>query len=148
LTTPLAIGLVVLLIAIFIGLYLLITTLLGALSGVGGLARRFPDRDEMPRVELKGQSGAMGLGVQLRNVLTLAACPSGLRVTVWRAVAPFSKPFLVPWAEIHASPKKALLIELTRLGFGAPEAGSLTIAARLWQRLSSGDARSRASDDP
>jgi hypothetical protein len=146
LTTPLAIALVALLIAVFVGIYLLVTTVLGALSGAGGLTRRFPDREEAPRLELRGQSGAMGMGVQLRNVLTIAACASGLRVTIWRAVAPFSKPFFVPWGEIQATRKKTLLIELTRLGFGAPEAGSLTIATRLWERLSSPDAQSRAGE--
>ena len=145
-STPLAIGLVALILVIFVGLWLLITTLLGALTGWSGLARRFPDRDETPRIELKAQSGAMGLGVQLRGVLTLAACPSGLRVAISRALAPFSKPFFVPWGEIDAKPRKELLASLTRLGFGVPEAGALTLSTRIWDRLSSPDAQPRVTD--
>ena len=145
-STPLAIGLVALILFFFVALWLLITTLLGGLSGWSGLARRYPDRDETPRVELTGQSGAMGMGVQLRGVLTLAACPSGLRVVIWRALAPFGKPFFVPWDEIDARPKRALLVELMRLGFGTPEAGALTISARSWERLSSPAAQQRAAD--
>ena len=145
-STPLAIALVALVLAIFAALWLSITILLGVLAGWSGLARRFPDRDETPRIQLRAQSGAMGMGVQLHGVLTLAACPSGLRVTISRGLAPFSKPFFVPWSEIQAKPKRALLADLTRLGFGMPEAGALTVSKRIWDRLSSTDAQPRATD--
>ena len=145
-STPLAIGLAAAILLFFVALWLLITTLLAGLSGWSGLARRFPDRAETPRFELKGQSGAMGMGVQLRGILTFSVCPSGLRVTIWRAFAPFSKPFFVPWGEIEARPRRGLLVELMRLGFGDPEAGAMTVAARTWQRLSAPDRQGRAGD--
>ncbi len=145
-STPLAIALAAGILLFFVALWLLITTLLGGLSGWSGLARRFPDRAETPRVQLKGQSASMGMGVQLRGILTFSACPSGLRVTIWRAFAPFSKPFFVPWGEIDARPKSGLLVDLMRLGLGNPEAGAMMITVRTWQRLSSPDGQARAED--
>jgi hypothetical protein len=146
LSTPLAVALAVAILLFFVALWLLITTLLAGLSGWLGLARRFPDRVEVPRIALKGQSGAMGMGVQLRGILTLSACPSGLRVAIWRAFAPFSKPFFVPWDEIEARPKGGLFVDLMRLGFGQPEAGAMTITTRTWQRLSTPEGQGRAED--
>ena len=70
----------------------------------------------------------------------------GLRVAIWRALAPFSKPFFVPWSEIDARPKSGLLVELMRLGFGHPEAGAMTVSARTWQRLSARDGQGRTED--
>jgi hypothetical protein len=146
LSTPLAIALAVGILFFFAALWLLITTLLAGLSGWLGLARRFPDRAETPRFQLKGQSAAMGMGVQLRGILTFSACPSGLRVTIWRAFAPFSKPFFVPWGEIDARPRGGLFVDMMRLGLGNPEAGAMTVTARSWQRLSSPDGQGRAED--
>jgi len=142
----LAIALAAGILLFFVALWLLITTLLGGLSGWSAIARRFPDRTETPRIQLKGQSAAMGMGVQLRGILTFAACPSGLRVAIWRVFAPFSKPFFVPWDEIDARPKGGLFVDMMRLGLGKPEAGTMTVTARSWQRLSSPDGQGRAED--
>ena len=145
LSTPLAIALAAGILLFFVALWLLITTVLGGLSGWSALARRFPDRTEAPRFELRGQSAAMGMGVQLRGILTFSACPSGLRVAIARVFAPFSKPFLVPWSEIEARPRGGMFVDMMRLGLGRPEAGAMTVTARTWQRLSS-DGQGRAED--
>ena len=145
-STPLAIALAAGILLFFVALWLLVTTLLGGLSGWSAIARRFPDQAETPRFQLKGQSAAMGMGVQLRGILTFSACPSGLRVTIWRIFAPFSKPFFVPWNDVHARPKGGVFVDMMRLGLGNPEAGAMTVTARTWQRLSSPDGEVRAED--
>jgi hypothetical protein len=145
-STPLAIALATGILLFFVALWLLITTLLGGLSGWSALSRRFPDRSETPRLQLRGQSAAMGMGVQLRGILTFSACPSGLRVGIARLFAPFSKPFFVPWNEIDALPKGGLLVDMMRLGLGHPEAGAMTVTARTWRRLSSSEGQGRADD--
>jgi hypothetical protein len=145
-STPLAIVLAVAILVFFVLLWLLVTALLAGLSGWSAIEKRFPDRDEPARFQLKGQFAAMGMGVQLRGVLTFSACPSGLRVAIVRLFAPFSKPFFVPWGEIDARPKGGIFVDMIRLGLGHPEAGSMTIAARTWQRLSSPDGQGRADD--
>jgi len=146
LSTPLAIALAAGILLFFVALWLLITTLLGGLSGWSALSRRFPDRTEVPRVQLKGQSAAMGMGVQLRGILTFSACPSGLRVGIARVFAPFSHPFFVPWSEIDARPRGGIFVDMIRLGLGNPEAGAMTVSARTWQRLSSPDGQGRSED--
>ncbi len=145
-STPLAIGLATAILLFFVALWLLITTLLAGLSGWSGLARRFPRPcREAARFQLKGQSGAMGMGVQAARDIDLLGLSLGFgRVAIWRAFAPFSKPFFVPWGEIDARPKTGLLVELMRLGFGNPEAGSMTVPARTWQRLATPDGQGRA----
>lgn len=145
-STPLAIALAAGILLFFVALWLLITTLLGGLSGWSALSHRFPDRTETPRVQLRGQSAAMGMGVQLRGILTFSACPSGLRVGIARVFAPFSKPFFVPWSEIDAHPRGGIFVDMIRLGLGNPEAGAMTVAARTWQRLSSPDGQGRSED--
>ena len=145
-STPLAIALAAGILLFFVALWLLVTGLLGGLSGWSAIARRFPDRNETPRFQLKGQYAAMGMGVQLRGILTFSACPSGLRVAIVRAFAPFSKPFFVPWGEIDARAKGGLFADMTRLGLGNPEAGSMTVTAQTWQRLSSPNGQGRAED--
>jgi hypothetical protein len=94
-----------------------------------------PDRDEVPILRLSGQSGAMGLGVNMRGVLTLGVCPSGLRLGMPRFLAPFSRDFLVPWDRISVTRKRALFMQVIKLQFG--QAGNLTISEDLASRLAS-----------
>lgn len=88
----------------FIALWLAVTSILGVMSGWFGLAERFPDRREPTLAKIGGLSGMMGIGVSMRGILTLTACQSGLRVSIWRIFGPFSRPFLVPWREISTRP--------------------------------------------
>jgi hypothetical protein len=113
-------------------------TRLGFSSGWRELAGRYPDRDEPARLELGWRSGTMGeRGVAFKGVLALAACPSGLRVSIWRGFGPFCPPFLAPWGEIRAERAVYAFTEMARLSFGNPAVGSLTISAEAWRRLSS-----------
>ena len=119
----------------FIGMWLGVTSLLGLLSGWYGLMRGYPDTDEEPLVVLSSQSGSMGLGVGLNGILSLSACPSGLRVGMWRIFGPFSRPFFVPWSEIQLEQKTVFLTPRAKLSFGNPVVGTLSVAAPVWQRL-------------
>jgi hypothetical protein len=117
----------------FVALWLAVTTLLSLLSGWPALMKAFPDRDEIPILRLPGQSGAMGLGVNMRGVLTLGICPSGLRLGMPRFLAPFSRDFLVPWDRISVTRKRALFVQVVKLQFG--QVGNLTISQDLAGRL-------------
>jgi hypothetical protein len=125
----LAVILTVALPVFFVALWLAITTLLSALSGWPALMKAFPDKEEAALLRLSGASGAMGLGVNLRGVLTLSVCPSGLRAGMSRFLAPFARDFLVPWDRITVTHKRALFISVVRLQFG--QAGNLTISETL-----------------
>jgi len=129
----------------FAGLWLAVTTLLALLSGWPGLMKAFPDRDETPILRLSGQSGAMGLGVNMNSVLTLSVCPSGLRVGMPRFLAPFSRDFLVPWVQISATSRRTLFMQVVRLQFG--RAGSLTITKDLAAKLADAAGRNWPKPD-
>jgi hypothetical protein len=117
----------------FVALWLGVTSLLSVLSGWSALMQAFPDRDETPVLSLSGQSGSMGLGVNMRGVLTIAVCPSGLRIGMPRLLAPFSRDFLVPWDRLSVTRKRVLFMDAARLQFGP--VGTLTVSAALADKL-------------
>jgi hypothetical protein len=120
---------------VFAGWWLIATTVLMALAGWFSLARRFPATDEAPVLSLHMCSGMMGLGVSMSGILTLSACPSGLKVGIWRIFGPFCRPFLVPWDQLTAEPATVFFAPMTRLVFGRPPIGRLTISRSAWRRL-------------
>lgn len=126
----------VLFVAVFAGVWVGVSALIGLVSGWYGLARRFPDRDEPALIRLDGCTGFMGAGANLKGVLTLSACASGLRVAIWRGLGLFSRPFFVPWDQVAVSRRKVLFGELARLEFGRPPAGNLSLYPKTWARLS------------
>lgn len=84
---------------LFIGLWLLATTMAWLLSGWRNLQARFPDRDEEPLERLRFQSAVFGgsfFGANYGSCLRFDVCRTGLRVAVWRIFAPWSRPFFVP----------------------------------------------------
>ncbi|HLY58053.1 MAG TPA: hypothetical protein VKS60_20995, partial [Stellaceae bacterium] len=83
----------------FIGIWLLVTTVAGLVSGWFELMRRFPDRDEGAILRIGFVSGTMGPLVRFNGLLTLSASVSGLRVGMLRLLGPFCRDFLVPWEE-------------------------------------------------
>jgi hypothetical protein len=119
----------------FASLWLTVTTVLAALSGWFRLMARFPNQTEEPLLRIRGQSGSMGLGVSMRGILALSACPSGLRVGIMRVFGPFCRDFFVPWQAISVTRKNALFWPVAKLQFGYPAIGSLTIPARVANRL-------------
>jgi hypothetical protein len=118
----------------FVLLWFAVTVLLGFVSGWYFLMRRFPDRPEAPLCTFKNQSGSIGL-VGARSLLTLSICPGGLRVGMMRIFGPFSNPFFVPWSEMSVIRKDRLFWKVTKISFGNPPAGSLTLMADLADRL-------------
>ena len=81
---------------LFVGMWLLISTVLGMWSGWNTLQDECPDRQERPNLRLRFQSGALGSGrlwnpwgnVQYGNCLRLDACPAGLRISLWKISDP------------------------------------------------------------
>jgi hypothetical protein len=119
----------------FVSLWLAVTTVLAVLSGWFRLMARFPNQTVEPLLRIRGQSGSMGLGVSMRGILALSVCPSGLRVGIMRVFGPFCRDFLVPWEAIRVTRKNVLFWPVAKLQFGYPAIGSLTIPARVANRL-------------
>jgi hypothetical protein len=96
---------------------------------------RYPDHYEAPILELRRQSGTMGLGVAMGRILKIGVCQSGLRVGIMTLFGPFSRDFFVPWAEIAVVRKTYWIFGWTRLVFG--NVGRLTVsdsvANQLWR---------------
>lgn len=130
---------------LFIGMWLAVTTLLAAMSGIGELARRYPDRPEQqPWLTMRFQSGQLGrfmmTGVNFGSCLRFDVCPAGLRIKIWRLFAPFSVPCLVPWGAIAVEKRPVLSLPFHfarryRLSFGDPPLGPLTISGRAARRI-------------
>jgi hypothetical protein len=131
----------------FIGMWLAVTMLLGLFSGWFTLQNRYPNNDEPALLTLRSQSGMMGKRVGMNGILTLSACPSGLRVGIWRMFGLFQRPFLVPWDEITADSKTFFFVPMARLSLGRPDVGSLTIDAGTWQTLSAHSPAKARRDD-
>jgi len=119
----------------FIGGWLLVTTFLAVLSGWFFLMRRYPDLREAPILKLGWQSGRMGLGVHMNGVLTLSACPSGLRVGMLRIFGVFCRDFFVPWEEVFVNRTESfwLMGPQAKLTFGST--GTLTVLAAVADQL-------------
>src|SRR5689334_719665 len=121
----------------FVGLWLLVSIILGLLSGWYSLMRVFPDRPQEKAVAtFKRESGMVGL-VSMHGILTLGLCPSGLRVSIMKLFGPFAKDFLVPWNAISVSRKRMLGWKYADLCFG--DYGKLRVsdllADRLWRTI-------------
>ena len=119
----------------FVALWLAVTTILALLSGWFRLMAEYPDQSIEPILRLRGQSGSMGLGVSMRGILILSACPTGLRVGLMRVFGPFCSDFFVPWESIAVIRKTILFRPLAKLQFGNPVVGTLTISAHAADRI-------------
>jgi hypothetical protein len=120
---------------IFASLWLTVTAILAVLSGWLRLMAKFPNQAVEPTLRIRRQSGSMGLGVSMRGILTLAVCPTGLRVGIMRVFGPFCRDFFVPWEEIRVTRKIVLFWPVAKLQFGSPAVGTLTIPAHVANKL-------------
>lgn len=109
--------------------------LLGIVSGWRALVRKYPNRPEKALLQLDGQSGAMGVGIQLKRILSFSVCPSGLRVGVQRLPGVFLQGFFVPWNEIKLGKRRTLSSFLITFAFGNPTVGSIHISQQLFNDL-------------
>ena len=120
---------------LFVGMWLLVSTLLGMMSGWFSLQQWYPDDgSEEPLLTLRGQSGSVGW-VGFNNALRLKAYRSGFGLSIPRFFAPFMRPLLIPWGEVKIEETKTFFVPMVRLQFGEPSNGSLKIAARTWSKL-------------
>jgi hypothetical protein len=119
----------------FVGLWLVVTTVLSTLSGWFGLMQKYPDQPEAATLEIRRQSGIMGFGVNMNFVLNLAVCPSGLRVGMARLFGPFCRNFFVPWRDITVVRRSILFWPIAELRFGKPAVGTLRIWAHTANRV-------------
>jgi hypothetical protein len=120
----------------FVGMWLLVTFMLGSMSGWFGLQQWYADDgSEEPLLRLRSQSGSMGMGVALNGCLKLSAYRSGLGIGIWRIFGVFQKPLKVPWNEIEAEPSSSFFLPMVKLQLGKPSNGTLKISARSWARL-------------
>jgi len=113
----------------FVGLWLFVTAVLAVLSGWFSLMMRYPNRPEPPLLKLRWQSGRMGLGVHMNGLLTFSACPSGLRVGMFRLFGIFCRDFFVPWEEVFVDRRQSswFMGPQARITFGST--GTLTVIA-------------------
>ena len=116
-------------------LWLGVTTLLGVMSGWFALTAQFPDRDDAPLLQLRRQSGMMRRLVNCNHVLVLAACPTGLRVSIWRLFGPFHRPFFVPWDQLTVARGCLLGWRYVELRFGKPPTGTLRLSVAVADSL-------------
>lgn len=121
---------------IFVGIWLLASTILGLTTGWFNLQQWYPDDgSEEPLLTLRWQSGVMRWGSSLNNCLTLRAYRSGLGIGIWRIFGPLQKPLLIPWREIGATDAKTWFVRMVQLDFGDPSNGSIKIKPQSWERL-------------
>jgi hypothetical protein len=117
-------------------MWLAVTTGLSVLSGWFRLMLRFPNRDEAALLQIRMIGGRMGMGVSLRGILTLSACPSGLRVGMLRLFGPFCRDFFVPWESIAVTRETSVFSLGVKLNFGNPVIGTLCIDPDVATQLS------------
>ena len=117
----------------FAGLWFFIVTLIGLTSGWYGLLKRYPDSGETALKTLQYQTGRVG-AARYNNILTLAACPGGLRVRVPKIFSPRGQNILVPWSELSTTRATLLFgIETVIVTFGG--SGKLQIYAKTAEEL-------------
>lgn len=119
----------------FVGMWIGVTSLMGALSGWYRLAQQYPNRDERPLLQLNWQSGVMGSIVNLRGALKVGACNSGLRFGIVRLLGPFSHDFFVPWSQIKITRQQWMFGSMAELEFGHPPIGKIVIYSSTADRL-------------
>ena len=119
----------------FAGLWLVITQVIGVMSGWYQMMAAYPDRPEAPIRRFAWQSANMGAGVSLGNILRVDVCPSGLRFGIVRLFGPFSRDFFAPWEEIAATPRRMFLVNVVELRFGGRDFPKLLIRAGLADRI-------------
>jgi hypothetical protein len=118
----------------FVLMWLIVTTMLGFISGWYTLMKVYPDHSEEPLHTFARQSGSINF-VGMRSILNLSVCTSGLRIGIMRIFGIFCRDFLVPWNAISVIRKDRVLRKVAQLSFGTPPIGNLTIRAEVADRI-------------
>jgi hypothetical protein len=125
-------------------IWLTVSGILGLLSGWYFLMNKYPDREDEVLLQAKYQSGSMGLlsgwyflglGVEMRGILKIGVCRSGLRIGIVRIFGIFCRDFFVPWRELRVQRKDYFFFKIAELKFGNSAIGRLKISAELADRL-------------
>lgn len=104
------------------------------------LEELFPDRPDDPTVSRHilqslyvSKPGASLPGPYIQGFVTLTACQSGLRITVWPVLNLFLKPVFLPWEAITPVVVKMPVTRIKGCGLkvGRGEPFTLTIIARV-----------------
>lgn len=126
----------------FVGFWLIICFLLPKITKWERLEELFPDRPGDRHIERYrfqalyiAKPGSSGAGLSYRGCVTLDACETGLRVSIWKVILPFSKPILIPWGEIETSVVKVTGFKMCGLKAGQPQPFTLSIIARIARRI-------------
>jgi len=121
---------------VFFGvLWFVVTTMLGLMSGWFSLMGDYGDSDEQAILKTGWQSGSMGLGVGMSNILRIEVCSSGLRFGIMRIFGPFCRDFFVPWGDLQIRRGAILFWPRATLSFGGRSFPRLSISGRLADRL-------------
>lgn len=118
----------------FVGLWFLVTIILGLLSQWYSLMRKYPDRAEKALFVSRNLSGSMNR-VSMNRILTISVCQSGLRFGILRIFGPFCRNFFVPWDQLSIERKDGIMGNTATLFFGEPRIGSLRIPAHVADSL-------------
>ena len=122
----------------FIAMWFAVTTMLSLMSGWFSLMRDFPDRDETAILKIGMQSGSMGVGVSMGNILRFEVCPHGLRLGIVRLFGPFCRDLFIPWTELAVTRRRFFVWNFAVLRFEGRGFPKLTISERLADRLARG----------
>lgn len=126
----------IVLIPFCLAIWLVVTTLIGFLSGWYSLMLRYSDRlNEIPVVKFSRESGYVGsVFGGMRGILNVSACRTGLRVGIMKFFGPFSEDFFVPWNEVSVKRRDFFFMKFAELTLGASY-GKLGIDALVADRF-------------
>lgn len=118
----------------FVLLWLLITTVLGFLSGWYRLMQQYPNCEEKALLQINHQSGFVGW-VGMRGILNIGVCSSGVRISIMKIFGPFCRDFFVPWNEISVKRKDYFFWQTVTFQFGKPSVGKLSIDTHIADKI-------------
>jgi len=132
-TSTMLISLVAPVLVVAIAVWALVGAIYGVVAGLFFLTRVYDDPPEAPIRRFRWEIVLLGGGQNYKGVLrmrmfwvSLAACPSGLRVSVPRHLTPFRRSFLVPWREIEVD-RTLEVLSTVKLTLGHPMVGAVWI---------------------
>lgn len=111
--------------------------LIGWFSGWNELQQHYSDDgNEETLLKLRWVSASMGSwAIYLKHCLFLGATSSGLSISMFRLFAPFQRPLLIPWNDVHVEQASTLGQAKVRLVFGNPALSQLRLNQFTWARL-------------
>jgi len=115
----------------FAGVWLVVTTVLALMAGWFSLQSQYPDQPEAPTRRWSMASGRLGL-TSYSGCMVLSACPSGLRIGVWRVFGPFCHSIFVPWSDLSVERRGwSTRLVIGRAGTGDEPIGQLSLSDTL-----------------